>query len=247
MAEAGLRLAVVGLGHWGEKLARAFGSVGRAEVSAVCDVALAARTRAAEVVPRADVAGSMSELLARGGVSAAIIATPPATHAELGLSALEAGLDVFLEKPMSLTLDDACALERAAARAGRRLMVGHILEYHPAIVALSGMIRRGELGAIRLIVSERLGPSVSRHESVWWSLGPHDVSVMRFLTGVEPTRVSVAGTDDVVAARIDAPNGMVALAHLSFDCPEKVRRTVVVGSEGVAVFDDAEGASLELF
>jgi len=184
-----------------------------------------------------------------------VIATPPASHAELALSALRAGHDVLVEKPMALSLADALLLEDAAAAAGRVLMVGHILEYHPAVVELRRRISAGDLGDVRLVISERTGPSVRRHEDAWWSLGPHDLSVMRLLSSREPKAVSVRGWSsdhptraDVVVARVDADGGVLGIAHLSTVAPKKVRRITVIGSEGVALFDDlARGRELCFF
>ncbi len=238
-------IALVGHGAWGEKIARTLSRLERARLSAVCDVSEPARERARRAAPDARLSASFTEVLARGEARAAIIATPPSTHAALAHSALEAGLDVMVEKPMALRLEEARLLEETARARGRVLMVGHILEYHPAVVELRRRIDQGELGEVRLIVSERLSSSPRRHENAWWSLGPHDVSVLRLLTGGRPTRVSRAGwasdepgRPDVVAARVEVGQGPLALAHFSLVHPQKVRRIVVVGSEGVAVFDD---------
>lgn len=238
-------IALIGHGAWGEKIARTLSRLERARLSAVCDVSEPARERARALSPNARLTASFAEILERGEARAAIIATPPSSHAELAHSALEAGLDVMVEKPMALRLEEARSLEDAARAGGRVLMVGHILEYHPAVVELRRRIERGELGELLLIVSERLSSSPRRHENAWWSLGPHDVSVLRLLTGRSPTRVSLAGwasdeprRPDVVAARVEVGQGPLALAHFSLVHPKKVRRIVVVGSEGVAVFDD---------
>lgn len=238
-------IALIGHGAWGEKIAHTLARLPRARLDTVCDVSESARQRARAAAPGARVAASFDEVLARGAARAAVIATPPATHAELARRALEAGLDVMVEKPMALRLDQARQLEAAARAAGRVLMVGHILEYHPAVIELGRRIERGELGQVRLVVSERLSPSPRRHENAWWSLGPHDVSVLRLLTGRSPTRVALAGwpsdeprRPDVVAARVEVGQESLGLAHFSLVNPEKVRRIVVVGSQGVAVFDD---------
>jgi predicted dehydrogenase len=148
---------------------------------------------------------------------------------------------------MSLSLEDARALERLSERTGRSLMVGHILEYHPAIAELRRRIARGELGEVRLIVSERLGPSQSRHENAWWSLAPHDLSVLRHLTGAEPLRVQVRGERDVAVGRVEASGGLVALVHASFAAGDKIRRITVVGTRAGAVFEDGARPSLRTF
>ena len=232
-----LSIALIGHGAWGEKIARSLGNVSRARLSAVCDPSAQARQRARATAPGVRVAARLDEVL---DADAAIIATPPESHARLAQAALEAGLDVMVEKPMALSLVEARRLERAGQSARRVLMVGHILEYHPAVVELRRLIAAGTLGEVRLVISERLGRSPTRHESAWWSLAPHDISVLRFLTGHTPARVALAGFggSDVAAARIDCREGSLGLAHLSTVDAQKVRRVVVVGSERVAVFDD---------
>lgn len=240
-------IALVGHGAWGEKIASTLGRVRRARLDAVCDVSEAARERAACRAPGTRVAASLDEVLGEGAARAAIIATPPSTHVELALTALEAGLDVLVEKPMALSLEEARALERAAEEAGRVLMVGHILEYHPAVVELRRRVAAGELGRLRLVISERLGSSQRRHENAWWSLAPHDVSVLRAITGLMPERVTLAGftsdepsRPDVVVAKLEVGSGCLGLGHFSLVDAEKTRRIVVIGSEGVAVFDDLQ-------
>lgn len=234
-----LSIALIGHGAWGEKIARTLGKVSRARLSAVCDPCDAARERARVAAPGARVASHLDQVL---DADAAIIATPPESHARLAQAALEAGLDVMVEKPMALSLSEARRLEQTAHDAGRVLMVGHILEYHPAVVELRRRIVDGELGEVRVVVSERLGQSRSRHDGAWWSLAPHDISLLRFLTGHTPARVALSGFGgtDVAAARIECHEGSLALAHLSMIDAQKVRRVVVVGSERVAVFDDLE-------
>jgi len=248
-------IALVGHGAWGEKIATTLGRLPHARLAAVCDPSEQARARARASVPGARVTASLDELLGAGAPRAAIIATPPATHAALAQQALAAGLDVMVEKPMALRLDEARELEQVARELGRVLMVGHILEYHPAVLELRRRIAEGELGELELVVSERLGASPRRHENAWWSLGPHDVSVLRLLTGRSATRVRVAGwasdasgRPDVIAARLEVGEGALGLAHLSLVETRKVRRIVVVGSEAVAVFDDQRtGRQLVIF
>jgi predicted dehydrogenase len=238
-------LALIGHGAWGEKIARTLPRVARARLGAVCDPSDLARARARETAPGARLSARMDDLLSQGDARAVIIATPPATHAALALAAMESGLDVMVEKPMTLCLATARRLERAARERGRVLMVGHILEYHPAVVELARRLAAGDLGSVELVVSERLSAGANRRENAWWSLGPHDVSVARSLTGSGPRRVQVTGWSaddrdgaDVVAARVELSGGAVLLAHVSQVNPEKVRRTVVVASDGLAVFDD---------
>ncbi|MFO0569296.1 MAG: Gfo/Idh/MocA family oxidoreductase [Polyangiaceae bacterium] len=238
------RVALVGAGAWGTRIQHTLLGLESVELCVVCDPSAAARDSAVALAPRVRVVSELSEVLARGDLDAVFIATPPSTHAALALECLDAGLDVFVEKPMALGLREACALEAMAERRQRLLMVGHILEYHPAVVALGELVQGGSLGEIQILISERLGPSARRHEDAWWSLGPHDVSVLRKLVG-EPCRASVRGWPsdrapgaEVALGRIDLDGGGAALVHLSLVNRAKVRRIVLVGSSAVAVFDD---------
>jgi predicted dehydrogenase len=244
--EGPLGVALIGAGRWGQKLARALCATPGAELRWVCDPARVARERAAAIVPGAALGSDLDAALADSRVSAVVIATPPRTHAALALRALAAGRDAFVEKPMTLGLADAFELERAARRSGRRVMVGHILEFHPAVAALRSAIAAGELGEVRLIVSERLGASPRRSESAWWSLAPHDVSLTRYLLQREIRGVVAGPVGASVVARLDVDAGPSALVHLSDRVREKTQRVAVLGTGRIALFDDVAPAAERL-
>jgi predicted dehydrogenase len=171
-----------------------------------------------------------------------------ATHADLAVRVLQAGKHCFVEKPLAQSVADAERAVATAASAGRTLMVGHLLEYHPGVCALAELVRGGELGAVRYIYTHRLNLGQLRaDENALWSLGAHDVSVVLALANEEPYELDARGEcymrpgiEDVVFAYLRFPSGLTAHLHLSWLDPHKERRLTVVGSQRMATFDDME-------
>ncbi len=245
MAEQ-VSIGVLGLGHWGPNLARNFAALPGARVDWLCDADEAARERQRPAHPQARLTDSFDDLLADDALDAVVIAAPVPQHAELTLKALDAGKHVFVEKPLGATLEEAEAVARAAADSDRKVMVGHLLEYHPAVVRLKELIDSGELGDIRYVYSTRLNLGKLRtDENALWSLGPHDVSVALALIGEEPHELAAhgeaymnEGVEDVVFGYMRFPSGVAAHLHISWLDPHKQRRITVVGSKRMATFDD---------
>jgi predicted dehydrogenase len=242
-----LRLGVAGLGYWGPNLARNFAAIAGVELTWLCDADPAARERLGRAHPAAHVTAELDELLADPALDAVVLATPVPSHAELAVRVLRAGKHCFVEKPLATTVADAQRAVDAAAAAGRILMVGHLLEYHPGVRALKELTDSGELGEeIFYIYGNRLNLGKLRaDENALWSLGAHDVSVVLALAGEEPIEVSAhgasyvrAGVEDVVFCFLRFPSGLVAHLHLSWLDPHKERRFTVVGSRRMATFDD---------
>jgi predicted dehydrogenase len=241
-------VGVVGLGYWGPNLARNFDRLGETELRWVCDASEEARERWATQFPRARVAASLDELLADESLDAVVIAAPVPLHAELAVRVLEAGKHCFVEKPLAQSADEAEQVVSAARAAGRVLMVGHLLEYHPGLEALKQLVDGGELGDVRYVYSNRLNLGVLRpDENALWSLGAHDVSVLLRLAGEEPYECRAVGEsymqegiEDVVFCYLRFPSGLAAHMHLSWLDPHKERRFTVVGSKKMATFDDME-------
>lgn len=239
-------IGVLGLGHWGPNLARNFAALPETEVTWLCDGDEAARERQRSAHPSAQLTGSFGDLLADDALDAVVIAAPVPQHAELTLTALAAGKHVFVEKPLGATLEEAERVAAAAAESDRVVMVGHLLEYHPAVVHLKQLIDSGELGEIRYVYSTRLNLGKLRtDENALWSLGPHDVSVALALIGEEPNELVAhgeaymnEGVEDVVFGYMRFPSGVAAHLHISWLDPHKQRRITVVGSKRMATFDD---------
>ena len=189
---APLRIGVTGLGYWGPNLARNFAGISRSELAYCCDVSEQARARVAPLFPGTRLTGELDELLEDPTLDAIALATPVPTHAELAVRVLRAGKHCFVEKPLAQSVDDAEQAVAAAEEAGKVLMVGHLLEYHPGIAKLKELADSGELGDhIYYIYGNRLNLGKLRaDENALWSLGAHDVSVVLHLAGEEPARSS---------------------------------------------------------
>jgi len=241
-----IRVGVVGLGYWGPNIARNLAAIDGCEVRWLCDGDPRALERLASSFPGASTTTKLNELLADGELDAIALATPVPTHAELAIAVARAGKHCFVEKPLATSAADAEAAVEAAADARRVLMVGHMLEYHPAVVRLKQLVDGDELGPLYYVYGNRLNLGKLRaDENALWSLGAHDVSVVLHLIGEEPDECLAHGASyvqpgiqDVVFCYLRFPSGVVSHLHLSWLDPHKERRITVVGSRRMATFDD---------
>ncbi|UGS38784.1 Gfo/Idh/MocA family protein [Capillimicrobium parvum] len=244
-----MNLGVVGLGYWGPNLARNFDALPGCELTWLCDGREDVRARYEPLYRRARFTGELGDLLTDDALDAIVLATPVPTHADLAVEVLEAGKHCFVEKPLATRVADAERAVAAAERAGKVLMVGHLLQYHPGVNKLRGLVRSGELGDIHYIYGNRLNLGQLRaEENALWSLGAHDISVVLHLAGdEEPYEFSARGEsymrhgiEDVVFGFMRFPSGLSAHLHLSWLDPHKERRFTVVGSKRMATFDDMD-------
>lgn len=241
-------IGVVGLGYWGPNLARNFDALPATTLRWCCDADEAIRARHAEQYPSTRFTAELDDLLGDPELDAIVLATPVPTHAALAVRVLDAGKHCFVEKPLAQSAADAETAVAAAERADRVLMVGHLLEYHPAVAKLKEIADSGDLGEIHYIYSNRLNLGRLRaDENALWSLGAHDISVILRLAGEEPHELSARGeaymrpgVEDVVFAFLRFPSGLAAHLHLSWLDPHKERRFTVVGSRRMATFDDMD-------
>jgi predicted dehydrogenase len=241
-----VRVGVVGLGYWGPNLARNFANLPGAELRWCCDWRPEVRERFAAVHRQARFTGDLDDLLTDPELDAVVLATPVPTHAALAVHVLEAGKHCFVEKPLAQSVADAQRAVEAADRAGKVLMVGHLLQYHPGVVKLKELATSGELGDVQYIYGNRLNLGQLRaDENALWSLGAHDVSVVLHLADEEPCELSARGecyvrpgVEDVVFGFMRFPSGLAAHLHLSWLDPHKERRFTVVGTKKMATFDD---------
>ena len=248
MVSKEVRLAVVGLGGWGKNVVRSFGAARNCSMAYVCDASPASLAAQRAAFPRAKATDSYSEVLGDAAVDAVAIATPATMHFEMAKAALLAGKHVYVEKPMTLTEPHAVELVELSDRVGRKLMVGHLLEYHPAVDLIKREIDSGTLGEIHYMYCQRLNLGVVRQdENAFWSLAPHDVSIILYLFGAEPDRIVATGerylqseVEDVVFVNMHFPDGRMAQIHVSWLDPNKERKMVVVGSRKMLVFDDMQ-------
>jgi predicted dehydrogenase len=246
MTDDKIQVGVAGLGYWGPNLARNCAGLPSCELRWVCDGSADARAKATLQFPGVRVTGELDELLGDPELDAIVLATPVPTHADLAVRVLEAGKHCFVEKPLAQSVLDAERAVAAARAAGRVLMVGHLLEYHPGVLKLKELADSGELGQIYYIYGNRLNLGKLRaDENALWSLGAHDVSVVLALAGEEPTEAVAhgesyvrSGVEDVVFCYLRFPSGLAAHLHLSWLDPHKERRFTIVGASKMATFDD---------
>lgn len=247
------RIGVIGAGYWGKNLLRNFHQL--KVLHAVCEQDRSNYN--AGLYSDQKQFMSYPDLLADGDVDAVAIATPAKTHYEIAREALTAGKHVYVEKPLCLSERDAIELNDLAKEKDLVLMVGHLLQYHPAFLKLKDMVDRGELGKIRYIYSNRLNlGKIRREENILWSFAPHDISMILTLAGGMPESVTTsggnylnAGIADVTMSSMTFANGINAHVFVSWLHPYKEQKLIVVGDESMAVFDDmaAPGEKLLLF
>jgi UDP-2-acetamido-3-amino-2,3-dideoxy-glucuronate N-acetyltransferase len=239
-----MRIAVVGAGYWGANLVRVFHQLGALE--AICDFSGERLTRLADQYPDVRMVASYDAVLEDPAIDAVVIATPAERHYDMARQALTAGKDVYVEKPLTLHCEEAEALTNLAQRQKRILMVGHLLEFHPAVVRLQELIDEGELGRLEYIYSNRLNlGKVRREENALWSFAPHDISVILLLVKQMPIQVTATGgtylqpnVADVTVSTMLFDRGVRAHLFVSWLHPFKEQKLVVVGERRMAVFDD---------
>jgi predicted dehydrogenase len=219
-----------------------------ANLIAVCDRSEDVLEGVKSTYPGVQCTQNCHDLVENDAIQAVVVATSAPSHYAVAKECLEAGRDVLVEKPLTLSTEESEELVYLARAKGRILMVGHLLLFHPAVTALKAMIDNGDLGDIRYIYSQRLNlGKVRTDENAWWSLAPHDISVVNFLLGAEPESVSARGQaflqegiHDVVFANLAYPEGRMANVQVSWLDPHKIRCFTIVGSKQMAVFDDME-------
>ena len=231
------QIALVGCGYWGKNLCRNFHTLGA--LSAVVDATEKGQLTARSIAPNATVIDDFDVILENAHIQGIALATPAETHAQLAIKAMRAGKDVFVEKPMALSLIDAQAMQIVANETGRILMVGHLLEYHPAVLKLRELIDSGELGKINYIYSNRLNfGKVRTKENALWSFAPHDVAVILRLLDQSPIEVSASGgayltkdVADVTVSNLRFSDNSRAHIFVSWLHPHKEQKLVVVGEK----------------
>lgn len=240
------RVAHAGVGGWGKNVVRVVGEL--SELAWVVDTDEGRRTEYTSRYPQAHVSDSFAEAVADGSVDAVSIATPVPSHYALAKEALEAGKHVFVEKPPAMRGEEMEELVALARARDLVLMPGHLLLYHPGLRKVKELVDAGELGDVACVYGNRQNLGVIRsNENALWSLGVHDLSVILWLLGEEPSEVVAHGIDylqkgieDVVFCFLRFPSGKIAHMHLSWLDPHKMRKMTVVGLEKMVVFDDME-------
>jgi UDP-2-acetamido-3-amino-2,3-dideoxy-glucuronate N-acetyltransferase len=246
-------VAVVGSGYWGKNLVRNFFDLG--VLRTVCDGNSAVEASVRAKYPQVAYWEHYADVLLDDNIRGVVLATPAVMHYDMAKRALLAGKDVFVEKPLALQVAEGEELLELAAKFGRILMVGHILQYHPAVRKLKELIDGGNLGRVEYIYSNRLNiGKIRAEENILWSFAPHDISVLLSLLGEEPQSTTCEGGSylsrdvaDVTLSQFTFANGVRAHIFVSWLHPFKEQRLVVVGSEKMAVFDDMAADKLVLY
>jgi predicted dehydrogenase len=237
-------VGVVGCGYWGRNLVRNFSALGA--LGKVCDESPEGRRLAARLAPDTEIVADAADVFQDPALSGVVIATPAVTHVRLSEQALTSGKDVLCEKPLALRYDEAHRIADLAREMGRILMVGHVLEYHPAIEKAREVVRSGQLGNLRYLYSHRLNlGKVRREENILWSFAPHDIAVILRFVNELPCRVVATGgvylqpnIADVTVTQLLFRSGVSAHIFVSWLNPFKEQKLVLVGSHRMLTFDD---------
>lgn len=249
----GITVAVVGGGYWGKNLIRNFYELGT--LYAICDNNNMLKEEYHEKYPNISFIPQYDEVVNNDRIDAVVLATPAAAHYAMAKKALLAGKHVFVEKPISLQVQEGEELVSVAERTSRVLMVGHILQYHNAVLALKQIIATGELGKLQYIYSNRLNiGKIRTEENILWSFAPHDISVILMLLGEMPEWIFTSGGSylqekiaDTTVTIMNFASGVKAHIFVSWLHPFKEQKLVVVGDKKMAVFDDTIENKLVLY
>jgi len=239
-------IAVVGAGGWGKNLVRNLFNLH--SLRAICDTRPERCQALEKEYPTIKITPRIEDILSDSSIEGVAVATPPQYHHAMARLALEAGKHVFVEKPMALEVADAQNLVDIALKNDRRLMVGHLLLYHPAYRELKKIVERGDLGKVLYMTTHRLNLGTIRlEEDVLWSMGPHSFSSIIYLLDEEPEAISCTGCDyvnegivDVAWCHLQFSNGRRAYVHLSWLDPHKSRVFTMVGNQKMAVLDEMD-------
>jgi predicted dehydrogenase len=250
-----VRIGVVGLGYWGPNLVRVLHELPEVDVAWVCDSRPSALTAIGRRYPAVRRTRRYDRVLADRSVDAVAIATPVGTHHELASAALLAGKHVFVEKPLAASSEQANDLIVLADENELLLMPGHTFLYSPPVNVVRELIVSDELGAIYFISTSRVNLGLHQSDvSVAWDLGPHDFSILRYWLDETPERVWAVSrgcifpdTPDVAFINLEFPSGTLAHVELAWLAPSKLRRTALVGSRKMAVYDDASNEPVRVF
>lgn len=250
-----VKVGVVGLGYWGPNLVRVLHELDGVEVIAVCDLDERALERTTRRYPAVQTTHTFDDLLRDTSIDAVAVATPVGTHFELARAALEAGKHVFVEKPMAGSVEEAETLIALASERELTLMPGHTFLYSPPVNLVRDLIRSGELGEIYFISMSRVNLGLHQSDaSVVWDLGPHDFSILRYWLDEMPVSVSalsrsciIPGIPDVTFVNLQFSSGAIAHVELAWLAPSKLRRTAVVGSQKMVIYDDASNEPVRIF
>ena len=245
--EAPVKIAILGLGHWGPNYLRVFNAMDESEVAWCCDLK-PEHLGKVKYLPFVRLTQQYEEILADPAVRAVVVATPSSTHYRVVRACLEAGKDVLSEKPLTLEPEEALELCRLAEKNDLILMVGHTFLYNPGIRKIKQYIDEAVLGQIYYLNATRTHLGLIREDiNAIWDLAPHDISIFNYFLGTTPLQVNAigachlkAGKEDVAFINLIYPNSVIANIHVSWEDSNKERTIRVVGSEARSVFNDLD-------
>ncbi len=241
-----IKIGVIGIGYWGPNLVRNFINQPDATVKTICDLSTDRLEHMKRLYPTLETTQDYSELMRDPELDAIVVATSPASHYSLAKEALEAGKHVFVEKPLTTSAEDSLDLVRMAREKNLVGMVGHTFIYSPAVLKIKELLDAGELGDIHYISTTRVNLGLFQEDiNVVWDLAPHDISIFNYLLDAEATMVQSIchsyiqpGIEDVAFLTYSYPGDRLAHIHVSWLDPNKIRKTTVVGSKKMLVYDD---------
>jgi predicted dehydrogenase len=250
-----VRIGVVGLGYWGPNLIRNLNELDGAELRWICDLDQSRLDKLGRRYPAVRSTRNFEDLLMDSELDAVAIATPVSTHHPLGLAALKAGKHVFIEKPLAGSVAEAEELMGVAGDCGLTLMPGHTFLYSPPVNTIRDLINSGELGDVYFISTSRVNLGLHQPDvSVAWDLGPHDFSILCYWLEETPTHLSAMSRScifptipDVAFINLEYEQGAIAHVELSWLAPSKLRRTTIVGSRKMVVYDDVSNEPVRIF
>ncbi len=242
-----INVAIIGAGRWGKNHVRTANGLLKPEQITVCDFSENAKEVVVDINPEINFTTDFDSVINSKEINAVIIATPAETHFGIAKRAMEAGKNVLVEKPITLIPSEAEELLNLSLRLDLKLMVGHVLLFHPAVLRIKDGIEKGDIGKLQYIYSNRLNLGAIRNEeNALWSFAPHDISVIQFLVGDNPTDIQAnggayvqTGIEDTTMTFLAYPNNIKAHIFVSWLHPFKEQRMVIIGDKGMYVFEDS--------
>lgn len=241
-----IKLAIIGAGRWGFNHVRTAIGLLAPENITICDSSDASLARVKELNDKVNLVKNLSDVLGDPEINAVIVATPAETHYEIAKQTLNAGKNTFVEKPITLKSSDAEELLQLSIEKDLKLMVGHILLYHPAILRIKQEVDKNRIGKLQYIYSNRLNLGALRsEENILWSFAPHDISIIQYITDTNPVDVKSHGAtflqhdiEDTTLTYLTYPDNVHAHIYVSWLHPFKEQRMIVIGDAGMFVFED---------
>jgi predicted dehydrogenase len=243
-----IRVGVIGVGYWGPNLVRTLSEMDGVEVARAADLRPGRREFIARRFPQVTTTAEINDVLHDESISAVFIATPPATHRDVAIAALDAGKHVFIEKPLATVVHEAEEIVASAKAKHLKVAVGHLFLYHPAVIKIRELLTTGELGDFFFLASTRCNPGPPQTKvDVLWDLAPHDVAIALHLVGETPVEVTARGArftnaqfTETAYVNLGFPSGRMAQINVSWLTPNKTRNLQLVCSKKTVVYDDME-------